>query len=222
MYHFNRRNYVCLPLDMLRFNVAMFLITKVYWLETPRSKKQLDSLTYGSKQQNRWKILKWIHHSLHFFGKLQQWKAEGLLGRLAVKLETIIYYIYGPWMKSPYSTKHWNYQKILPNLIPPNQPDFIKNIYLHLFHPQNHFNQDFCSLVPSKLTHFSPSFQLRPRCLRRWRHGLCIIRGCDGNFFVHAGGNFGNQQHLEKRNVWNGSTSAILPNNIIILELVST
>ena len=44
MYHFNRGNYVCLPLDMLRFNVAMFLITKVHGLETPRSKKQLVSI----------------------------------------------------------------------------------------------------------------------------------------------------------------------------------
>lgn len=44
MYHFNRGNYVCLPLDMLRFNVAMFLITKVHGLETPRSKKHLVSI----------------------------------------------------------------------------------------------------------------------------------------------------------------------------------
>lgn len=50
MHHFNRRNYVCLPLDMLRLNVAMLVIP------TPGSKKQswylsvyFACLTYGGK-----------------------------------------------------------------------------------------------------------------------------------------------------------------------------
>ncbi len=152
------------------------------------------SLTYGSKTT---KSMEDPHHLSHVF-KLQQRKPEGLLGetRLAVKLEAIIYWVRTIDDKS-LQHKLFKQQETF-NSLNPNQPDFIHSS-LHLFHPNNHFNQDFRSLLASKFTHFSPSFQPRPRCLWRWHRGLRIIRGWDGNFFVHAGGNFGNQQHLEKR-----------------------
>ena len=144
--------------------------------------------------QNQGKILRRIHRSLRFFSNEATATNTGrLVGGWNWNLKL-------SWMIKFYCHNRSKLWKDAPrhNTPPINLTSFITIFFIFL-HPKTTIVQDFGSFLPSKFTHFPPSFQLQPRCLRRRRHGLRIIRGCDGNFFVHAGGNFGNQQHLEER-----------------------
>ena len=103
-------------------------------------------------------------------------------------------------MQNPHSTKHANYQNSPPNLNAPQSTwlhSFLSSSFFSILKPP--FFKTFAPFPHQNSHIFRHPSSSRPRCLWRRRHGLCIIRGCDGNFFVHAGGNFGNQQHLEQK-----------------------